>query len=139
MLPFNFLPAEQAKIWTGAICYIVYAVSWYLVLRSAGAPLLRSIMVAQLAFVAFDPFYYVYGWPVNLALAPWASIMIALTLLIACVLLRINEFSAWTIIGGAVAVAIIVIYGIELDTIYALVIFTTATIPLAVIACVNAA
>ncbi len=135
LVPFYFLPADQAKIWTGAICYLIYAASWYLVLRSAGAPVLRSIVIAQLAFVAFDPFYYLYGWPVNLALAPYASIMIALTLLIAGVLLRIEAFGAWPIIGGAVAVAIIVIYGSELDTIYFLMIFTTATIPLAVVAC----
>ncbi len=135
LLPFSFLPADQAKIWSGAICYVIYAVSWYLVLRLAGAPMLRSIIIAQLAFVAFDPFYYLYGWWVNLEMAPYASIIIALTLLIAGVLLRIEEFRAWPIIGGAVAVAAIVIYGIELDTIYSLVIFTTATIPLAVVAC----
>ncbi len=135
LLPFSFLPADQAKIWTGAICYLIYAGSWYLVLRSAGVPLLRSIVIAQLAFVAFDPFYSRYGWPANFALRPWISIIIALSFVVAGLLLRIDNFRVSTILSNGIAIAAIVIYGIVLDPLWALLILAIAPIPLAVVAC----
>ncbi len=135
LLPFSFLPADQAKIWTGAICYLIYAGSWYLVLRSAGAPLLRSIVIAQLAFVAFDPFYYLYGLPPNFALRPWISIIIALSFVVASLLLRIDNFRVSRVLTNSIAIAVIVIYGIVLDPLWALLILAIAPIPLAVVAC----
>jgi hypothetical protein len=135
LVPFSFMSVKDAKLWSGAICYIAYAASWYLLLRSVGAPALRSAVISQFAFIGFDPFYYLFGWPANLALRPWVAIMFALALVVASLLVRINSFRLSTIIANAAAIAVIISYGIDLDGIWAVSLLTTAAVPLAIIVC----
>ena len=135
LVPFSFLTPDRAKVWTAAICYISYALSWYLVLRSVGVPALRSVVIAQLTFVIFDPFYRVFGWPANAALAPWNSIVFALAFVVASLLLRVDDFRGRTIITNGVAVAVIVMVSIALDPLWTLLAYSMLVIPFAITAC----
>ena len=121
-IPFHFLSLENAKVWSGAICFICYAASWYLVLRSVGVPPVHSAVISQFAFVSFDPFHYVFGFGVDTALVllPWRALVLALIFVVATLLLRISNFKAKTIISYSIAIAALVIYGIELDRSYLL-------------------
>jgi hypothetical protein len=134
-IPFGWMSVKDAKLWSGAICYVGYAASWYLLLRSLGAPALRSAVIAQFAFVTFDPFYYVFGWPANFALRPWISLVIALVFVVVSLLVRIDSFRPMNILFNAVAIAVIVIVAIDLETIWTLLIITIMAIPIAVVVC----
>jgi hypothetical protein len=136
-IPFHFLPLEDAKIWSGAICFVCYAASWYLVLRSAGVAPVPSASVAQFAFISFDPFYYIFGTNTLLALGPWRAPVLALTCVVASLLLRISDFTIRTIISYSLAVAALVMYSILLDPLFAMLAYTMMLVPCAVIAWEN--
>jgi hypothetical protein len=134
IVPFSFMSVKDAKVWSGAICYICYAASGYFLLRSVGVPVLRSVVISQFAFVAFDPFYYVFGWPANFALRPWVSLLIGLALLAASLLVRIDGFRAGAVAASAAAIAVMLSYGIDLDIVWSVSLLATIAFPLAVIA-----
>jgi hypothetical protein len=132
-LPFHFMTMDDAKAWSGAICYVCFAVSWYFVMRAANLPKIQCLVISQTAFIPFDPFYSIFGLTPSFALAPWLAIIFALSFLMAGLLLRINDLNVKAVVCNALLVSLIVAYGIYCDPLWTLIIFTMSAIPLGVI------